>query len=382
MKVGIIGLGAAGSSAAYHLNRSGRQVVGWDRFEFGHNRGSSHGRSRIVGCAYADPFYVSLMRRAFEWWGRLEDESGEPLLTRCGGLYFARAESEAIARMAAALAENDVPFRLSSGPAVQECFPAFRMKRDEVAVEEPGAASADAERTLRVLRRAAAAGGARLYPEVAVRELTETACGWRVLSDEGACDVDAVVIAAGAWAGPLLHPLLELPLRPNRQQYSVFAPPEGDLQFRPERFPVWIDCDSLFYGLPDLAEEQGAKVALHDENAPSVDPECEDRIPDDQSRARIDRYVCERLPGLAGCPVRSTVCLYTMTPDTGFVIDLLPGRSPAVIIGGLSGHGFKFVSLLGALVEEILTAGCLPAAYRPFSLDRFASPGVRAHAPG
>src|SRR5438045_6462390 len=83
----VVGLGAMGSAAAYHLPKSGLRVLGVDRFHPPHNFGSSHGLTRIIREAYfEDPLYVPLVQRAYELWADLEKESGRRLLLKTGGL--------------------------------------------------------------------------------------------------------------------------------------------------------------------------------------------------------------------------------------------------------------------------------------------------------
>src|SRR6267154_2436197 len=83
----VVGLGAMGSAAAYHLATAGLRVLGLDRYHPPHNFGSSHGLTRIIREAYfEDPLYVPLIQRAYELWADLEKESGQRLLLKTGGL--------------------------------------------------------------------------------------------------------------------------------------------------------------------------------------------------------------------------------------------------------------------------------------------------------
>src|SRR5215467_14332150 len=83
----IVGLGAMGSAAAYHLAKNGRRVLGLDRFHPPHNLGSSHGLTRIIREAYFEhPLYVPLVQRAYELWAELEQRSGRRLFVQTGGL--------------------------------------------------------------------------------------------------------------------------------------------------------------------------------------------------------------------------------------------------------------------------------------------------------
>src|SRR5438105_1680544 len=82
-----------GSAAAYHLPRSGRRVLGLDRFHPPHQLGSSHGLTRIIREAYFEhPVYVPLVQRAYELWAELEKASGRCLLRQTGGIMIGPPE--------------------------------------------------------------------------------------------------------------------------------------------------------------------------------------------------------------------------------------------------------------------------------------------------
>src|SRR4051794_25806139 len=83
----VVGLGAMGSAAAYHLAAGGKRVLGLDRFHPPHTLGSSHGSTRIIREAYFEhPLYVPLVQRAYELWADLEKKSGRKLLLQTGGV--------------------------------------------------------------------------------------------------------------------------------------------------------------------------------------------------------------------------------------------------------------------------------------------------------
>src|SRR5690554_4419785 len=92
----VLGLGGMGSAAAYHLARRGRRVLGLEQFDPVHDRGSSHGETRMIRECYAEhPSYVPLVQRAYENWRQLERDSGvDPILTITGGLYVGAPDSE------------------------------------------------------------------------------------------------------------------------------------------------------------------------------------------------------------------------------------------------------------------------------------------------
>src|SRR6476660_5547077 len=80
----VVGAGGMGSAAAFELARRGRSVLALEQFPLVHDRGSSHGHTRIIRRAYYEhPNYVPLVRRAFERWYDLEQLAEAKLLTEC-----------------------------------------------------------------------------------------------------------------------------------------------------------------------------------------------------------------------------------------------------------------------------------------------------------
>src|SRR6516225_7167195 len=104
-KNAIIGAGAMGAAAAYHLTLRGEPVHLIEQFPLGHDRGSSHGAARITRHSYADPRYARLMPAAFRAWRELEADAGQPLYIRTGGVSFSPAEVDYVAHVAASLEE-------------------------------------------------------------------------------------------------------------------------------------------------------------------------------------------------------------------------------------------------------------------------------------
>ena len=90
----VAGVGGAGSAALYHLARRGLKVLGIDRFTPGHDRGSSHGDTRIIRMAYFEhPDYVPLLERAHQLWDQLEETRSERLRFETGLLQAPRVDS-------------------------------------------------------------------------------------------------------------------------------------------------------------------------------------------------------------------------------------------------------------------------------------------------
>ena len=367
----IVGGGAMGSAAAWALAGGGRRVLLLERFEPGHHHGGSHGASRIFRLLYREEDYVRLGQRAADLWRRLEDESGESLLTTTGTVEHGLAAAE-LAESAAFLRRNDVPVDLLDPGEAAERWPGMRFETG--VLYQPGGGRLRAEAAVGVLQRLAAAGGVeirhscrptRISPPDGGRD------GALVHTDAEAFEARQVIVAAGAWTPRLVADLAALPpLRVTQEQPVHFRPLldtsawPGFVHWRHGIRPLQ---DAESYGLHDPGI--GVKVGLHGTGR-VVDPDRRDRRP----RAAVGRalrdYVARWLPGLGGPVEEPTTCLYDNTASGDFVIDRI---GPAVTVAtGFSGHGFKFVPAVG----ELLAALALGEAEPP---TRFT---VRAHQDG
>ena len=212
----IIGGGAMGTSAARALAKRGRDVLVLERFEVGHAHGSSGGPTRIFRLSYHHPDYVRLARHAIASWRDLEDEAGEPLLIPTGGVDVGDPDG----LRATALAAAGEPFELISSAAASERWPAIRFPAGVDVLVQDDAAVCMAERTMRALHRAAAAAGATILERTPVEAIARAGAGRRGGPHRGSHKSgEDVVVAAGAWAGSLLHQVgIDLPLRTTLEQ--------------------------------------------------------------------------------------------------------------------------------------------------------------------
>jgi monomeric sarcosine oxidase len=378
MKIAVIGLGATGCSAARFLARDGHEVTGYEQFRIGHERASSHGESRIFRYTYPDPFYTRLMREAYPLWRELEDEAGEPLLERCGGLFIGprgHAELEQIER---SLGEGRHNYEVLDAAETRARFPAFRLGREEVAIFQAESGFLRATSCVLATARLAREHGARLLENTPVSEVRcERGRAWIRARGNAAADAtgreerefDAAIVTAGPRMSRLL-PGSGLPLRVTRQEIVYLRIARNAAHFEPDRFPVWIDADTYDYGFPSDGRIPGVKLGLH-QRGESTDPDIV-RLGVDVGFVR-DRIACaaSRLPDLSAEVTHAQVCLYTNTPDEDFIIDRAAGMPNVWIVSGCSGHGFKFTVLLGRIASDLATGGAYPFDLSRFSLARF-----------
>jgi sarcosine oxidase len=368
----VVGLGALGSAAAYWATtRPGLRVLGLERFELGHANGASADHSRIIRLSYHRPDYVRLAKRAYDTWAIVEDEAGDRIVTRTGGLDLWPADPAIPqADYIDSLAAEGVPFDLVTADEVMRRWPQWRLADDVTGLWQAAGGIADPYRGNAAHRRLAEARGATLLdrrPAQAIRAVGDV---YEV--DAGGLTYEAgrVILATDAWTNELLSGFdRRLPLTVTQEQVTYFdaADPAA---FAPDRFPVWIWMDDpSFYGFP-VYGEAGPKVAQDCGGQPTT-PAGRTFEPDEAARTRVRGFLAEHLPGALGPEILTKTCLYTLTPERDFVIDRLPD-APGIVVGLGAAHGFKFASVIGRILVELAVDGHSPSdgELQAFRIDR------------
>jgi sarcosine oxidase len=364
----VVGLGAMGSAAVYHLARRGARVLGLDRFSPGHDRGSSHGATRIIRLSYFEhPSYVPLLRRSYALWRELEAAAGEPLLQITGIAEIGRPDGALVAGTLASCRLHALPHTVLDARELMRRYPAFHLPADFVGVVQPDGGFLLAEAAMQAHQRLARQAGAELRHAEAVQALAVAAGGVRITTEREVIHAGVAVIAAGAWTKKLIPDLAML--RATRQVTAWFTPQDAAC-FAPGRFPVFMLESRLgiHYGFP--LDPAGLKISKHFHQDETVDPDSYNRsvTPEDQSLIRAGLAY---LPAANG-PLRSAqTCLYTMTPDGDFIIDRLRSAPNILVASPCSGHGFKFSPVIGEILADLASTGRTAHDISRFRLARF-----------
>src|SRR5689334_17219095 len=158
----VLGTGGVGSAAAYQLARRGAKVLGIDQFPGGHDRGSSHGETRVIRQAYFEhPDYVPLLLRAYELWRELEHEAGVDLLHQVGLLQVGPPDGCVVGGVLEAARLHRLQVESLSREEIPRRFPGFRAAEGMVGVFEPAAGYLRVERCVLTHLAAAKARGAK-----------------------------------------------------------------------------------------------------------------------------------------------------------------------------------------------------------------------------
>ncbi len=369
----VIGTGGVGSAAAYHLARRGARVLGLDRFPGGHANGSSHGQTRIIRKAYFEHVdYVPLLNRAYELWTQLQEEVGEQLYHDVGLIEIGPPDGIVIPGVLASARQHGLRVDKLTASEATERFPGFAVPDDSVAVFEQDAGFLMVERCVLAFLSVAEKHGAELRYGETVLDWNSTASGVTVRTDRATYSASKLLIAAGAWSRYLLSSL-GIKLRVLRKHLHWYA--TTDACYR-----VDSGCPGFFYevpgghfyGFPQI-DERGVKVADHTGGTEIADPLNDDRSTEDFDIARIETFLQRYLPGVARNATDHAACYYTMSPDENFVVDHHPEFNNVVFAAGLSGHGFKFTSVLGEVLAELATEGDSKLPIEFLKVNRFAA---------
>ena len=380
----VLGLGAMGSATLHRLARNGHHALGIDRFAPPHAFGSSHGDSRITRLAIGEgTHYTPLAMRSHILWRELERETGTTLLTTNGGLFISSPTRSAIlhvpgffANTLAAAREFGIEHEILDAEAIRRRFPAFNVADDERGYFEPGAGFLRPEACVRAHLESAERNGAEIHRDENVVGFDASSRGVMVVTDRDRYAADRVVVAAGAWLPALAGSSIARHFRVYRQQMYWFAIDGDPAAFYPSRFPVFIwelqGRSKGLYGIPALdGAAGGVKVASEQFDAATE----ADAVPLPVSAAAIAAVHAELVApfvrGLAARSVKAVSCLYTVTPDFGFVIDTHPDSERVLIVAACSGHGFKHSPAIGEAAATWAEHGGTPFGLAAFGFARF-----------
>jgi len=347
--VAVVGAGAMGSAAARALAAAGREVVVLEQYTLGHDRGGSHGGTRLFRPAADNAEVAQLTEQARPLWRELEADSGETLFEVTGGIDHGvdDATVETFRSLHAATGE------VLSPEAAAERWPGFRFETP--VLYQPGSGRLYADRTVKALQTVAARLGAEFRVQSPVQALRDHDGLVELDVPGGAVRARHVVVTAGSWAPKLLTGLVPLPaFTVTQEQPRFFAPVSDDLDW-----PSFVHSGPFSYGLYEPGS--GVKVGLHS-TGPVVDPDTRDFAVEPERDAKLLRYVEDWFPGLDAGKSTAISCLYDNTPSDNFVIDR---AGPITVAVGFCGQGFKFVPLIGTFVRDlVLGEATVPSRFR------------------
>lgn len=381
----VIGLGAMGSAALYQLSQKTRnkKIIGLDQFSPPHSMGSSHGESRITRQAIGEgEIYTPLSLRSYNIWRQLERDTGENCLNITGGLVIASGSDYGLHGKKDFLGETirtavkyDIKHERLNARETMANFPQFMLTGEEEAYFEYEAGILRPENCINAqLKMAMKSACVNIKTGEKVLAIKPGGDKVTVFTGSNIYEAGQVILTVGPWIKNLLAKKYHELFRVYRQTMHWFHPKESIVPYKVGNFPVfiWQFDTGFFYGFPAIGgRDGGVKVASEQMNV-QTDPEMVNRnIYDEETKTMFDTYVVNRLPGLSSNCAKATACLYTVTPDSNFIIDFHPEFPNVIIASPCSGHGFKHSAAIGEILAQMAIEGKSIPDISPFSIKRF-----------
>jgi glycine/D-amino acid oxidase-like deaminating enzyme len=254
-------------------------------------------------------------------------------------------------------------------------YPAFEIPENHAGLFDAQAGWIDVDASIASSHAYSKALGVECFFDQPVTRWEATATEVQVHLENDTVTAASLIVTAGAWAGDLLRDL-RLPLAVKRKVIAWFDPLTPEL-FAAGRIPIFCFADNWSYGFPNVPG-MGVKMAEHAGGSYLPHADSPVSLPGSADLDPIAAIAAKYMPKLAGsydearsCLLRSTTCLYTMTPDENFIVDHHPEFRNVAFAAGFSGHGFKFAPVIAMALADLVSQGktSLPISF--LSLDRF-----------
>ncbi len=352
----VIGCGGFGSASMRELSLRGLRVLGIDRFSPPHDRGSSHGETRIIRKAYFEhPDYVPLLHRSWDLWQSCEETSGRSLLVRCDLVMSGEEQSEVISGARESARQHGLPIENLSVAEACRRYPVLDLPESHVVTVESTAGYLFVEQCVETMLRQAVSQGATLKTHETVLGISGNSTSVEVTTTHGRYSAGALVVTLGAWTGQLLPEYA--PLITVRRKTLFWHALQSAAMAELWKSPMFlVDLPhGQFYGLPAV---DGARVKVGEHTGGDIvpDPATVSRYITDNDRIPVATFVRNHLRGLNATESDAAVCLYSMSPDGHFLFDRHP-QMPIIVAAGFSGHGFKFTPVLAEAAADLLLQG-------------------------
>jgi sarcosine oxidase len=348
----VLGLGITGSSIAATLAVNGIRVTAFEQFTALHDRGSSHGDTRIYRrVPHEGAIYVDMATSSWDGWQEWSKMAGERLLVDCGGIDAGPEESAMVRESESLCRAYGLPFEMLTGAAFNERYHHYNLPPKWSVVYQPhsGFVRPDATRTF--LHKMARAAGARLLHRTRIVDIELHPTGVTLRSERESVSGDILIVAAGSWL-PRLLPELELPLVAERRVLAWFHSDRSE-PLSDGRLPIFcLDGDGGWYGMPT---PEGMLKLGHDKHlGQRIDPEQPAMQPGEADAAKLTPCIARYFRGFAGTPAAMKACIYTLTPDRHFIIDRHPIHGNVILFSCCSGHGFKYAPAYGKIALDFV----------------------------
>ena len=357
----VVGVGSMGSATCYYLAKSGLNVIGIDQFKVPHESGSHTGESRFSRMAYFEhPDYVPLLQASYNNWDHLEEQTREKHFHKTGIVYFGKPESDQISGVRKSAKIYDLSVHEISLDKAKEEYPQFQLEDSFETILEPNAGYVKPEQTITSYVKLAKLNGAKIVENQRILEWNKDNGTFIVVTQTHSYKAKKIVFTAGGWTQHLIADLV--PQLQVTQQCLAWIRPEDQDLYQEGTLPCWSVSDpaykGMFYGFPIFdGSNQMMKLAYHDKGIEKP-ADLKNTLVSDDELAPLTFFLKKYMPQIKADISKTATCLYNYSTDEDFIIDFLPEYDKDVIIAcGFSGHGFKFVPVIGEVLRDLVVEG-------------------------
>jgi len=370
-----------GSSTLYQLACRGVKALGIDLLCPPHTSGSTHGETRITRQALGEgDHYTPLSLRSLEIFRELESKTNSKLLEVTGGLIISSASSSVFhvpgffENTVAAARKYGIRHEILTVGEMRTRFPQFNLDDDEIGYYEFEMGILRPEEAVRVQLSLAQELGATIHTNETVRHFEETPNAVTVQTDKSTYEAQHLVLSVGPWL-PQLLPQVESTFQVCREVLYWFDISQSFSDFQLGKFPIFIwlikGSESGLYGFPALDGALGGlKISTSDYTTAVTQDSVERTVSAEETASMFKNKVAPFISKVGAKCIKSAVCLYTVTADSGFVIDWLPSSKRILLCSPCSGHGFKHSPAIGESIAQLITSGETSLDMSAFKLDR------------
>ncbi|MFJ5697602.1 N-methyl-L-tryptophan oxidase [Arthrobacter sp. NPDC093139] len=349
-KLAVIGLGSIGSMALWQASRLSDSVTGFEAATPAHGRSAVGGDTRLFRMIYrGNPDLYPILERSRSLWAELEAETGQNILTRCGGLSIGTKDGAYLSALLETTRTNGAEHEILSREAMAERYPQHNLREDDIAVYDPNAGALRTDRAVTAAVAAAQANGATVQTNTPIDSITETGDGVVITSGEKSWTFENVIVSSGGWSQKLMPDYLKAATQTKRIFLSWFVARDG-AEFTPEKFPTFSRMyeDRSMYGAPAV-DGVTVKATLDGRGKPTPDPGA---VPRELTVAEITETtetVTEFFPGLYPNIVRTDAFPDLFTKDGHPLLGRINEGSRIYCATGFSGGGFKNATGFGEI---------------------------------
>jgi len=349
----VIGAGIMGSSTAYQLAKRGLKVLLIEQFPLGHSKGSSHGASRIIRYAHTDEIYLPLIKQAYEEWDEVSRISGETLYKSCGLLWVGTPESTK--QRSDILKTFNITHEVLKGKDINSKFPHLEYDNSWEALYDPKAGFVYADRALKTFQSLFLANSGKIVENEKILKIEPTGDLVEIYSMNSRYLAKKLVVTAGTWLKSIF-PELNIHAEPELIGLTFWKIKQNHKNFLPEnKSPVMIMSDNCpeLYMIPEVDFPGEIKFGVH--IGVHIDPDKKDEI--EPPKWTVDfpaQHIKNHMKDVDfTTPTKKVSCMYTITKDHNYILDVHPKYPNVIIGGGFSGSGFKFGSIIGKILARM-----------------------------